>query len=573
MARIDMKQSPGGAAGRTISSCRRELIGIQSAIVDELKQEIQRSVGKGTTESQVYLEDYNREFEGYQRLSNWGELIACVRKADIVYSGDYHTMAQAQRIALRLLGEIALAHREVTLAVEVVRIANQRELDLFMQGALSEEEFLEAIDYERTWGFPWEHYRALFEFARKHRMRVVGINSEPKKGRGALKRRDRAAAQVIAKEHLRKPGALIYVLDGDLHVAPTHLPLAVDKMLAQFDGHLKSVIVYQNNEQVYWQLAKMGIEQETDVVLISKDRFCVMSTPPIIKFQSYFNWIDSTRELTSPSLRSWRVDLAGEEDLYSQVLRLVRMISGFLEIDVEGLEDFTVYSPADLDFLDRLKESKRLTASEVETIAAHIRTNESYFIENGNMIYIANLSINHAAEEAAHFIHTLCAGPRRPNITQVEDFYCRVMREAIGFFGSKVVNHKRPCYGLNDFKYLRRRHPAKSPERVAEMISIGKFVRKHKQWERTYVSKGTPWNLEGPMYRLPLGIHIGVTHSLGYMLGNRLFEGLMKGVIEKRAVRALFHTNFSDLSQSLGVYLQTISTLSMPAVSPHSRVP
>jgi hypothetical protein len=545
-----------------ISSSRRELIEIQREIVEELKQEIAMSVGKGNRESQAYLEDYNREFEQYQRLSNWGELIANVRKADIIYNGDYHTMAQAQRIPLRLLREIVPHHREVTLALEMVRIEHQKELDSFMKGRLAEEKFLKAIDYERTWGFPWEHYRDLFVFAREHGVRVIGINSEPEKGRGVLKRRDGAAAHVIAREHTDSPGRLIYVFDGDLHVAPQHLPAAVNALLAGPNGDLNSIIVYQNNEQIYWKLAGLGIEQETDVVLISKGRFCVMSTPPIIKFQSYFNWIDNARELTSPVTQTWRPDLAGDEDLYSQVLLLVRMISEFLEIESDGLADFVVYSPADLDFLDELKAEGQLTTAEVEAISAHIRTNESYFIEKGRIIYIANLSINHAAEEAAHFIHTVCAGPRRSDINQVEDFYCRIMREAVGFLGSKIVNHKRPCYGLNDFKYLKRRYPTKTPGRIAEMISMGKFVRKHKQWEKSYLSRGKPWKTEGPMYSLPLGTHIGVTHALGYMLGHRLFEGLMKGTIEKKTVRDLFFTNLSYLSQSLGIYLRSISNLS-----------
>ncbi|MFH1311800.1 MAG: ChaN family lipoprotein [Candidatus Eisenbacteria bacterium] len=561
MART-IERPPTTIISRPISSSRRELIEIQREIVEELKQEIEMSVGKATTESQVYLEEYAREFEQYQRLSNWGELIANVRKADIVYNGDYHTMAQAQRIPLRLLREIVPYHREVTLALEMVRIEHQKQLDSFMRGKLTEEKFLEAIDYDRTWGFPWEYYKDLFIFARERGVRVIGINSEPKKGRGVLKRRDRSAARVIAREHLANPERLIYVFDGDLHVAPTHLPAAVNALLAEFNGNIKSVIVYQNNEQIYWKLARLGIEQETDVVLISKGKFCVMSTPPVIKFQSYFNWIDNTRELTSPVTQTWRPDLAGEEDLYSQVLRLVRMIAEFLEIEVEGLADFVVYSPADLDFLDELKTDAQFTPAELAAISTHIRTNESYFIEKGSIIYIANLSINHAAEESAHFIHTVCAGPRRSDINMVEDFYCRVMREAVGFFGSKVVNHKRPCFGLNDFKYLKRRYPTKPPEQTTEMISIGKLVRKHKQWEKSYLSRGKPWKTEGPMYNLPLGIHIGVTHALGYMLGYRLFEGLMKGTIEKKTVRDLFFTNLSDLSQSLGIYLRSISSMS-----------
>jgi hypothetical protein len=237
------------------------------------------------------------------------------------------------------------------------------------------------------------------------------------------------------------------------------------------------------------------------------------------------------------------------------------MISQFLEIEAEDLDDFVVYSPADLNFLDRLRAENGLSLEEIKSIAAHIRTNESYFIENGNIIYIANLSINHAAEEASHFIHKVCAGPRREGLGQIEDFYCRVMREALGFFGSKIVNHKRRCYTLRDFEDPELRHPTLRPHRLEELRTIGRHVRDHKTRERAFIKSGEMWDLEGPIYELPLAIHLGVTHALGYMLGNAMFENLMKGRIEKKAIRELFFMNFSDLEQSLPTYLEWVSTL------------
>ena len=330
-------------------------------------------------------------------------------------------------------------------------------------------------------------------------------------------------------------------------------------LLAEFDRTLRTVIVYQNNESVYWELARHRLEQETDVVLLAKDRFCVMSTPPIIKFQSYLNWIDNTRELASPSLRGWQGDIFGDEALYNQMLQMVHIISQFLEIEADGLEDFIVQSPADLDFLYRLRADKRLSSGDVAAIAAHIRTNESYFIEKGNIIYIANLSVNHAAEEATHFIHRVTAGPRRDGLAQVEDFYCRVMREAVGFFGSRIINHKRPCYHLEDFRYLRRKHPSMPAERIRELQAVGKTVARHKHRERGFLSSGKPWRLRGSLYELPLRIHLGVTHALGYMLGDRLFRNMLEGTVSKAAVRDLFYMNFSDVDQAFTTYLDLIS--------------
>ena len=543
-----------------VSSSRQELIDIQKNIVEDLRREIRASVGGETREYQMYLQEYNRQFRHYERRSSMDEMLARLRRADIIYNGDYHTMPQAQRIPLRILRRLVHRRPRVTLAVEVVRIDHQDHLDRYMAGDISEAEFLDAIDYESTWGFPWAQYRELLLFAKQHRLRVLGINSQPKGGRWTLRKRDRAAARVIARELLERPERLIYVFDGDLHIAPQHLPEAVDTLLAGFDRKPRSVIVYQNNESIYWELARDRLEQETDVVLMGEDRFCVMSTPPIIKFQSYLNWIDNTRELASPSLRGWQGDIFGDEALYNQILQMVHIISQFLEIGADGLEDFIVHSPADLDFLYRLRADRRLSPGEIAAIAAHIRTNESYFIEKGNIIYIANLSVNHAAEEATHFIHRVSAGPRRPDLTQAEDFYCRVMREALGFFGSKIINHKRLCYkevDYVDFLEKTARKRIRDPRR-REIREISRIVTRHKKLERNYFRTGKrfkPPNLS----RLHLPVRLGVVHALGYMLGNRLYHALIRQLLPRKksarswqenlTKKAMLLWNTSDLSE------------------------
>ncbi len=544
------------------SQCRQQLIEIQKRIVEKLQAEIRSSLKKPSKELLTYREEYESEFKNFRRCSTMAELIAAAARADIIYNGDYHTMAQAQRIPLRILRSLIDHRPRITLALETIRIEHQSILDRFMADSLSEREFLEAIDYSRTWGFPWQNYRDLFTFAKDNAIRVIGINSEGHRGRGALRRRDREAARVIAGEFTKDPERLVYVFDGDLHIAPSHLPREVNEILALQHLHPKTVMIYQNNENIYWELARQGLEQETDVVLLDDDKFCVISTPPIIKFQSYLNWIENTKELASPYPKSWGPEWTGNCDLYSQILELVRVISDFLSIRVDGLDTFTVYSPADLDFLDHLRDQYGLTLSEIRTIAEHIGNNESYFIEKANIIYIANLSVNHAAEEATHFIHKTCAGARRENLSRVEDFYCRVMREALGFFGSKIVNHKRQAPTLDDFVHLRRKHPNKPPEQIDDLRVIGYHMRKHKELERIYLATGKLWRTCGETYQLPLRLHVGLTHVLGYMLGDYIFHGLLKGRLEKSYVRDLFFTNFSDLEESLGTYLTLVEQLS-----------
>lgn len=545
----------------TTGSSREQLIRIQKRVAERLKKEIELSLKRPSQELIKYRQEYEREFQTFKRVSSIGELIEAARRADIVYNGDYHPMPQAQRIPLRILRELIKFRPRITLAVEVVLAQHQAILDRFMADQISEPEFLKEINYEKTWGFPWQNYRNLFIFAKDNNIKVVGINSQGHRGKRALRNRDRIAARIIANQYISDPSRLIYVFDGDLHISPTHLPAATDEILKASGYNTRNVLIYQNNEQIYWELADRNLEQDAEVVLIDDNKFCVMSTPPIIKYQSYLNWIENTAELASPCPRSWGPFWTGSCDLYDQMLDLATLIAEFLEIDQSGLDDFVVYSPADLNFLDDLKTNYKLSIEEIRTIAEHIGNNESYFIERANVIYVANLSVNHAAEEITHFIHKICAGPRRNNLTQVEDFYCSIMREALGFLGSKIINHKRPCYTIDDFLEAATRHPSKPPEQIADMVTIGKWIAKHKSYESEYLKTGRVWSLTGKIFSLPLRIHLGVTHGLGYMLGERLFQGLIAGEISKQHIRQLFYTNFSDLDESLDTYLHLLRSL------------
>ena len=88
------------------------------------------------------------------------------------------------------------------------------------------------------------------------------------------------------------------------------------------------------------------------------------------------------------------------------------------------------------------------------------------------------------------------------------------------------------------------------PQRVRELRTVGRLVALHKRRERRFLSGGKPWRLRGSLYNQPLPVHLGVTHTLGYMLGERIFGNMLEGLISKAAVRDLFYMNFSDLDQA-----------------------
>src|SRR5205807_435060 len=159
---------------------------------------------------------------------------------------------------------------------------------------------------------------------------------------GTLESRDAYAARRIAAAVRAHPGARVLTLTGQLHVAPPHLPAAVQRALGEDGRHLQSITVYQNCEDIYWALQRGG------------------------------------HELDGAALR-------------------------------EALDGVQVYTAGDLSFLQTLS-NRGFSKKEIHTIERQILARESYYIPRARIAYLANLSVNHAAEEATHFLRHVVSG-------------------------------------------------------------------------------------------------------------------------------------------------------------------
>ena len=99
--------------------------------------------------------------------------------------------------------------------------------------------------------------------------------------------------------------------------------------------------------------------------------------------------------------------------------------------------------------------------------------------------------------------------PRRAS----DAFYARCLEEALGFFGSKLVNPRRSCPGPGEWAL--RFAEARGVER-----QIAAFVLAHKAAEVEVPDEAVKL--------LPLRkdrLFHGVSHALGYLLGDALYRG------------------------------------------------
>jgi hypothetical protein len=506
------------------TSPREELFKMQRKLWLRNRDIIRNSIVVKEPGFAAYEKNYTRAVARYERVATTGEMLEAIKAAQVIYIGDYHTCNQSQRSFLRILKSIVPGDDKVVLGLELIHKRHQRFVDEFLADRITEETFLKKIGLRQHWVFDlWANFKPLFDFAKYHGLPTFGIDAAG--ARASLKGRDEATARLVAHLAARHPGHKIFIMIGDLHLA--HLPDMVQKYAK---GRVKDLILFQNSEDIYWDLARQDLEHRVEVVKIDDRAFCRMHTPPVVSQQSYINWLEH---------EEGEIDFS---DSKSSFLEMVDHIAKFLDIDLKEERDkVDVYTCGDLSFFEQLKEGGKFTPKELKALKRQILSSESYFIAEKRVVYLANISINHAAEEAAHFIKHVCSGKERGR-THVDAFFANILHEGLAFFGSKLINPKRKCFHEREFEGL-----------FAFFNSVRVPQDRRVEFETTCIVLDFLKNGRAPRSLRP-DLFFSVTHALGYMIGDRLFYAMMGERVTKEEIRTLFQDPWKKEGEAEDAY-------------------
>ena len=156
---------------------------------------------------------------------------------------------------------------------------DQRILDAWWRREIAEDEFRRRLRFDREWGYPWEPFYELLSTARDHAEGLYALDCMPREDLRRIRSRDRHAAVKIAEIRERHPDAAIFVLFGESHLAPQHLPRTIEELLPQE----KVLTILQNVDALYWR----AVAQQAGAVSIGKDAVCVFNSSPLEKYESY----------------------------------------------------------------------------------------------------------------------------------------------------------------------------------------------------------------------------------------------------------------------------------------------
>lgn len=91
--------------------------------------------------------------------------------------GESHTDMDFHRAQLRVLEELVRSGRKVLLGLEMYPYTGQQFLDSWVEGRLTEEQFLETSRWYESWGYNWSYYRDIFLLARDRKIRLFALNA------------------------------------------------------------------------------------------------------------------------------------------------------------------------------------------------------------------------------------------------------------------------------------------------------------------------------------------------------------------------------------------------------------
>ena len=515
----------------------------------------------------IYARDYSRHLKTYEKVSSKSNLIKKVLSANIVYHGDYHTLMQSQRSVLRVLREVN-GKRDIILCLEMFHGSDQKYIDRFLAGELTENMFLAKIDYEQKWPFSWQNWRPIGIFCRENRIPILGINAEFEelKGIKKLRKRDEYSARIITKAYIRNPKKLIYIVDGDFHITPNHLPKNVDGLLDVLGESAKSIIIFQNVEKLYWKLCSQGLE-ESDVLKIRKNVYCIMNTMPALKIQSYLNWLEYSKDAYFPVHQDWEDD--AYEDRGAMVHEMVTTLAKIIDLKVpkDVFERLTIYYPNNFDFMELIYDTPDFRG-QIRLIRSKIKKGEGFLLEYEQsgvkvyLIYLANSNINMAAEEATHFLNAVLRGSLGADVYPFDDFYRHVMTECLGFFGSKFINEKRKSHTENSIRsFLGQIKRGELKQVDPEVVQVARYLLQHFYLQRKstepidYLGKfPTQYHKRSSTSRM-------FSTQLGYILGNKLYYAVKRGNFPLKKIQQYFCDPFDKPLKAFNCYLDTSKRL------------
>ena len=514
----------------TASNLRSRRSAAQLHALAGVEREIRAQASQGRRK---YLREFSEAFRNYDAILDAEHIQSALHTGDVVLVGDYHALPAAQRYAASLIEQRALAgDRPVVLGVETIFARDQHILEEWWRREIDESELRQRIRFDLDWGYDWTPFHELLAMARDHAEAIYGLDCMPREDLRKIGARDRHAAAKLGEIRESHPNAVIFVLFGESHLAPGHLPRAVREQLPE----AKVFTVLQNVDALYWRAAGERADK-VEAVRVSDDVLCVFNATPLEKYESYRLFLDQWSRCE------------GGPDFAPTIYNLIDSLARFLDINRYSPHNGTqpkflvdllpeVYGSGAGAILRRLLTRKGMSEQERDRVMVGVEERGSAYLPQVNAFYVCEFKMMHAAEDATRFLHHACQGlPQRLNGANgnsggdapvIDQFYARVIEHAVAYFGSRVLHPSRPAPESDDLRPLSRA----ACEKAAQAAIRGD--------QEKFDSSAREW---------------------GFRLGSQIYDLYLAGKVKASGLRRLFLARLGEPGQARKVCIAVLAKI------------
>lgn len=104
-------------------------------------------------------------------------VLQTLTKAHVVYLGETHDRPADHHLQLSILQALHQRRSRLVLALEMFQRPYQAVLDRYSAGDIGLTELRHLSQYDQRWGFPWDGYAPILDFAQTHQMPLVALNT------------------------------------------------------------------------------------------------------------------------------------------------------------------------------------------------------------------------------------------------------------------------------------------------------------------------------------------------------------------------------------------------------------
>ena len=385
-------------------------------------------------------------------------------------------------------------------------------------------ELRQRIRFDLDWGYDWAPFHELLVAARDHGEAIYGLDCMPRENLRKIGARDRHAAAKISEIRDRHPNAVVFVLFGESHLAPGHLPRVLHKAMPG----ARILTVLQNVDALYWRAAGERADK-VDAVRVNDDVLCVFNATPLEKYESYRLFLDQwSRCDTDP-------------DFAPTIYNLIDSLASFLEINRYSPHNGTqpkflvdmlpeVHGNSSDAMLRRLLSRKGISEQQLETMLASVEERGSAYLPAGQCVSHPRIS-NDArrrrcdplsasrlprpapAPEWTRRKRQRRAGKHERSANRPTLSIRDVIEHAVAYFGSRVLYPSRPAPETEDLPAFSRAAVEKSAQ-AALRGDAGKFESIAQDW--------------------------------GYRIGSQIYDVYLAGKVKPSGLRRLFLAHLDE---------------------------